>query len=405
MKATMEHFTNPIADFFKSTNKAVIYIEFSIFGSLLVFVAVFLYFYYFKSKKIEPEEDQHKEKNQEKILPIKTEEKSPKSINKYLDLHLHLDGSITKEIAKKLAKVQNIELPTNNDEELENLLSVRPDCESLNDFLKCFDLPLSLMQTPLGLCEAVRLVANNIQSHGVIYAEFRFAPQLHKRKGMTQEEAVNAALDGIRKTSLKVNLILCFMRGANNQAENEETLRLARKYLVPDGGVVAVDLAGAEAIYKTANYRELFRRVREYGIPFTIHAGEADGAQSVRDAISFGAKRIGHGVRAFEDPEVVELIREKGITLEMCPTSNKQTHALANMAHFPLMDFLNKGIKVTLNTDDMGISRTNIIEEYNYIETNFGLNYEQKKTMVLNSVNSAFTTSTIKRQLLSKFGF
>ena len=132
MKATMEHFTNPIADFFKSTNKAVIYIEFSIFGSLLVFVAVFLYFFYFKSKKIEPEEEHHKEKNQEKILPIKTEKKSTKSINKYLDLHLHLDGAITKEIAIKLAKIQNIELPTNNEEELENLLSVRPDCESLN---------------------------------------------------------------------------------------------------------------------------------------------------------------------------------------------------------------------------------------------------------------------------------
>jgi hypothetical protein len=117
----------------------------------LVFVAVFLYFFYFKSKKIEPEEEHHKEKNQEKILPIKTEKKSTKSINKYLDLHLHLDGAITKEIAIKLAKIQNIELPTNNEEELENLLSVRPDCESLNDFLKCFALPLSLMQTPLGL--------------------------------------------------------------------------------------------------------------------------------------------------------------------------------------------------------------------------------------------------------------
>ena len=131
MKATMEHFTNPIADFFKSTNKAVIYIEFSIFGSLLVFVAVFLYFFYFKSKKIEPEEEHHKEKNQEKILPIKTEKKSTKSINKYLDLHLHLDGAITKEIAIKLANIQNIELPTNNEEELENLLSVRPFLEML----------------------------------------------------------------------------------------------------------------------------------------------------------------------------------------------------------------------------------------------------------------------------------
>ena len=110
--------------------------------------------------------------------------------DKYIDLHLHLDGAITTDIAKKLAEVQNMELPTEDDKELEKLLTVPEDCTDLNDFLKCFALPDSLMQTKEGLSEAVYLVAENVKSQGVIYAEIRFAPQLHTEKGMSQEEAV-----------------------------------------------------------------------------------------------------------------------------------------------------------------------------------------------------------------------
>ena len=129
---------------------------------------------------------------------------------KYIDLHCHLDGSITIEIAKKLAALQHMEIKS--DKELEQLLYVPEQCQSLNQFLDCFGYPLSLMQSKEGLSEAVKLVADNIQSQGVIYAEIRFAPQLHTDE-MTQEEAIKAALDGLKKTSLKVNLILCFMRG------------------------------------------------------------------------------------------------------------------------------------------------------------------------------------------------
>jgi len=235
--------------------------------------------------------------------------------DQYIDLHLHLDGAITVPIAKQLAEIQGFQLPTDSDEELEKYLTVPPDCKSLNDFLRCFEIPGYLLQTPVGLREAVRLVADNIKSQGVVYAEIRFAPQFHTKDGMTQEEAIQAALEGLKETELKANLILCCMRGDGNDAQNEETIELAAKYLVEDGGVVAVDLAGAEALYPTENYRELFAKARELGIPFVIHAGEAAGAESVRYAIEFGAKRIGHGVRIFEDPEVVALVKEKGVTL------------------------------------------------------------------------------------------
>ena len=321
----------------------------------------------------------------------------------YIDLHLHLDGAVTVDIARKLAKMQDIQIP-DSDEELQRMLTVSPDCASLDDFLKCFAFPLSLMQTEESLTEAVRLVAENIRSQGVVYAEIRFAPQLHTDKGMTQEDAIRAALKGIEKTKLKVNLILCMMRGEDNEAENEETLALAKKYLVEDGGVVAVDLAGAEALYPTSKYRNLFEKAKNEGIPFTIHAGEAAGAESVRQAIEFGALRIGHGVRSYEDPQVVSMLKEKGIFLEMCPTSNRQTCAVADMSKYPFMDYLNRGLLVTLNTDDMGIEGTTLADEFRYMEQNFGLNASQEKTVLENSINGAFTSDATKEWLRKELG-
>ena len=319
--------------------------------------------------------------------------------DKYIDLHLHLDGALTLDIAKKLAALQNIKLPASRDSELEKLLFVPEDCTSLNDFLKCFDLPLSLMQTPEGLRESVKLVLNNIQSQGVVYAEIRYAPQLHCLRGMTQEDAIKAALEGLKESSLKANLILCLMRGSDNEAANFETVELARKYLVPDGGVVAIDLAGAEAIFPTRDYAKFFELARKYNIPFTIHAGEADGAQSVRDAINFGAVRIGHGVRSYESPDVEALVKSKNICLELCPTSSRMTHAVDDMKEFPFMRYLHEGLRVTLNTDDMGIENITLSDEFDYMRKNFGLTLEEERIILNNAINAAFTTEEVKESL------
>lgn len=320
----------------------------------------------------------------------------------YIDLHAHLDGSVTVDIAKKLAALQNIALPTDNDEELLALLSVPDSCESLNDFLRCFELPGRLMQTPEGLQNAVTLVLENMAQDGVIYAELRFAPQFHTLGGMTQEQAVQAAVAGLKNAPIPGNLILCCMRGEGNEKANEETLALAKKYLVKDHGVTAMDLAGAEALFPTVNYLGLFEEAKEAGIPYTIHAGEADGPESVRTAIQTGTKRIGHGVRSMEDEAVMELIREKGITLEMCPTSNRQTHAILDMKQYPLVRFLESGIRVTVNTDDMGIERTCLSKEFDYLKREFGLTEEQQKQVVLNAADAAFASEETKKMLREK---
>ena len=325
-------------------------------------------------------------------------------MDKYIELHLHLDGAITPEIAKKLALYQDIKLDAASDEELEKLLTLPPDCASLNDFLECFKLPLSLMQTYEGLKKAAYLVSEDLKKQGVIYAEIRFAPQLHTLQGMTQRQAVNAVLEGLSESDLKCNVILCCMRGEGNEEENLETLEIAKKMLVKDGGLVALDLAGAEALYPTNAYRDLFKKAKEYGIPFTIHAGEADGAESVKLAIEYGAVRIGHGVSSRENKEVLKLLKEKGIFLEMCPTSNRQTLAVKDMMDYPFMDYLNLGIRVTLNTDDPAIEGTKLANEFKYMEENFGLTKEDEKILFKNSVDAAFTSEEEKNKLRSELG-
>lgn len=318
---------------------------------------------------------------------------------KYIDLHLHLDGAITAEAAMELAEVQGISLPAKTEEELEKLISVPEGCASLNDFLRCFELPLSLLQTKEGICRAVRLVLEEQKREGVIYAEIRFSPQLHTRKGLSQEEVLRAALEGLQDAPIPANLILACMRGADNQEENEENLELAWRFLTKDGGVTAVDLAGAEALFPTRDYLELFRRAGEYGIPMTIHAGEADGEDSVRAALEMGAVRIGHGVRVRKNPEILEEIRSKGITLEMCPTSNRYTRSIENMKDYPLLMYLEKGIRVTVNTDDPAIEGTTISREFRFLKEHFGLTAEQEQAILRNAAEAAFTSDERKHSL------
>lgn len=317
---------------------------------------------------------------------------------KYIDLHAHLDGSITPAIARRLAQIQQTALPA-DDDVLAKMLSVPETCTSLNDFLKCFALPCSLLQTPETVNEAVYLVLESMRQDGVIYAELRFAPQLHMNLGMSQEDAVKAALSGLARAQIPANLILCCMRGDGNDVENEQTLRLAHTYLTTDNGVVALDLAGAEALYPTRRYIPLFEKAVRNAIPFTMHAGEATDGNDVITAIRMGASRIGHGVRIHNNPQALELVKSRQIPLELCPTSNRMTHAVTDMADYPLVRFLDYGIKVTINTDDMAIEQTTLSSEFIYIRKKYGITPQQEELLLLNAVDAAFTSARAKHLL------
>lgn len=305
-----------------------------------------------------------------------------------IDLHLHLDGSLSVSSARRLAGMQNVPVP-HDDSELKKLLTVSDGCRDLNEYLEKFDFPCSLLQTPEALTAAVETLESELKEQGLMYAEIRFAPQKHCDKGMTQETAVRAAVAGMGKSGLVSNLILCCMRGKGNDNENLETLRVAREFY--GKGVCAVDLAGAEALFKTEKYADLFSEARRAGLKFTIHAGEADGPQSVWHAIDFGASRIGHGVRSAEDKTLMEELAERGITLELCPTSNLNTSIFTDISEYPIKKLMDAGVSVTVNTDNISVSGTTVKRELALIADTFGLGRENIRKLLINSAVSAFT--------------
>ena len=219
---------------------------------------------------------------------------------------------------------------------------------------------------------------------GVTYAEIRFAPQLSIKGGMTQEQAVEAAIEGVKRgmeqyPSIRVGLILCCMRGEDNEEWNLQTVETAKKYL---GDVVcAVDIAGAESLYPTERFAPVFEKVREYGLPATIHAGEAAGPESMKTALAFGAKRIGHGVAAVEDPELVRRLIEEQITLEVCVTSNYQTKVVPSIEAHPIRRLFNAGVRVTVNSDNRTVSNTNVRKELDILRNVFGFKEQEIEKM------------------------
>lgn len=316
-----------------------------------------------------------------------------------IDLHCHLDGAISIGSARQLAKMQGIEIPESN-EELLKIMRVSEDCSSLNEFLEKFDFPCSLLQTENGVREAFANLLRELKEQGLIYAEIRFAPQLSTDKGLTQDEVVAAAIEGMKTVELDSGLILCCMRGNDTHDRNIETVNVAEKYL--GKGVVAVDLAGAEALFPTEDYVDVFALAREKNIPVTIHAGEAEGPESVRKALELGAARIGHGVRSLEDEELVRMLSERQIPLELCPTSNVNTAIVRCIADWPLPELMDAGLYVTINTDDPSIEGISLKEEYNKLILNFGLNAGQVKKLLINSANAAFASDGVKKKLIDR---
>ena len=165
-------------------------------------------------------------------------------------------------------------------------------------------------------------------------------------------------------------------------------IRTAREYL--GNGVCAADLAGAEAIYPMSEFMELFGQAKKLGMPFTIHDGECGNVQNILDSVEAGALRIGHGIAMRGNSEVQKMIREKGIGVEMCPISNLQTKAVESESQYPLREFLDNGIKVTINTDNRTVSNTTMTKELQFIQEHYRITDEEIRLMMINAVDTAF---------------
>lgn len=320
-----------------------------------------------------------------------------------IDLHLHLDGSLPPALLPKLAEIEGICLPSKEERELIPFLTVGRNCRSLNEYLEKFTLPVSCMQSVSSLFEAGKGLAEELDKEGILYAEIRFAPQLHTQKGLSQQQAVQAVLSGLKQAEkagkIRTNVILCCMRGADNMQENLETVHTAAEFL--GKGVCAADLAGAEGLFPTRDFSDVFALARKLSIPFTIHAGEAAGAESIKEALSFGAARIGHGTRCLEDAELMKELKEKQIVLEQCVTSNYQTKAVSEDEVHPILSLLRQGIAVTVNTDNMTVSGTSIAEEFSRLY-DMGMTKEEEKQLLCNSVFGAFLPEKEKKKLYQR---
>ena len=322
-----------------------------------------------------------------------------------IDLHVHLDGSIPLPAAAQLAAEAGLDFSL---AELQKKMQVPAHCQDLNQYLATFELPLKLLQSAQGIRTVAKAFHEQLDAEGILYAEPRFAPGSLTAGGLSQQEVLEAALAGRAdfyaehpQSALHTAYIICAMRGTGEELKhkNEESIDLAAAYL--GNGVVAADLAGAEALFATENFSSLFAEAQRKNVPFTIHAGEAAGPESIKAALRLGAQRIGHGVRSLEDAGVIQDLKATKVALEICPTSNLQTRIFESIERFPLEQLLDAGLTVTINTDNMTVSNTTLSHEFELLQQHCGLDKNTARELAENAARAVFGDSSEKDRLLA----
>ncbi len=316
------------------------------------------------------------------------------------DLHLHLDGSLSLESARTLAEGRGYHF---TDQELHQRLIVRPDCRSLEEFLQCFELPGLLLQDAESLEYSAYELLGRLAGQNVIYSEIRFAPQLHRRAGMSQQQAVEAVIRGTERGmadfGVDTGILLCAMVNGSDK-DNLETMELAEGYL--GKGVVGADLAGPEGFVPMKHFKGMFAKACRGGVPLTIHAGECGDYENVALAVSYGARRIGHGCAAIKSEACMELLKKERITLEMCVISNLITRAVDSLEVHPLKKFYDRGIPVTYNTDDMAVCDSTLEKEADLLLNRMGFTEADLQVMNENAIGAAFAPDSVKTRLLRR---
>lgn len=320
------------------------------------------------------------------------------------DLHLHLDGSLRLDSILDLAREQGIRLPATDHEALARLVQMGEGERSLERYLKAFDVTLSVLQEAEALERAAYELAVDCADENVRYIEVRFSPILHTRHGLSLKESVEAVRTGLHRAEtergIQTGIILCGIR----HISPESSLVLAQLALEYKGaGVVGFDLAGAEEHFPAKKHREAFFLILNNNINCTVHAGEAFGPSSIAQAVHYcGAHRIGHGTRLREDPDLMAYVNDHRIALEMCLSSNVQTGAVARMEDHPVKYYLDRGLRVTLNTDNRLMSNTNLCKEYALGVRSCGLTLHDLEEVVIFGFKSAFLPLKAKSELLRR---
>lgn len=319
-----------------------------------------------------------------------------------IDLHCHLDGSLRPQTVLDLAAEHNIELPSQNAEDIKNMMVAPETCPNLQEYLDRFALPIKVMQT----AEAIERISfelfEDAAKENVKYLEVRFGPQLHTQQGLTYAEIIDSVVKGMKRAEaqydIKGNYILSLVKLLPIDSVND-IIDAGAPFL--GKGVVAFDLAGAELDNFASEYAEYTQYARDKGYRITIHAGEQGCGQNVYDAIELlGAERIGHGVAIKDHAEAYQRVKEDVVGLEACPSSNVQTKAIPELKQHPLKDFYNDGLAVTINTDNRTVSNTTMTDEVQKVMGQFELSAEDYKHIYIASVEQSFATDEVKKHLM-----
>ncbi|MHA7653623.1 adenosine deaminase [Mycobacterium sp. ML4] len=335
-------------------------------------------------------------------LSLEQIQQAPKAL-----LHDHLDGGLRPATVLEIAgEVGYDELPATDAAELATWFRTRSHSGSLERYLEPFSHTVAVMQTPDALYRVAYECVQDLAADAVVYAEIRFAPELHINGGLSFDEVVDAVLAGFTAgekacaaagTPIKVRCLVTAMRHA---AMSREIAELAIRFR--DKGVVGFDIAGAEAGYPPTRHLDAFEYMRDNNARFTIHAGEAFGLPSIHEAIAFcGADRLGHGVRIVDDIELspdgtvsvgrlASILRDKRIPLELCPSSNVQTGAVASIAEHPFDLLARSRFRVTVNTDNRLMSDTTMSQEMHRLVQAFGYGWADLQRFTINAMKSAF---------------
>ena len=321
-----------------------------------------------------------------------------------IDLHLHLDGSLNIMWAYKKALQRNVINKDMSFEDFYNLLFSNNSVHSAES-IKKFELVCDVLQDYEDLEEAAYDLVKRMNDLGLIYVEIRFASQQHCKKGLTQYDAIKAVCDGagraMKEYPIRVGIINCLMHKGDsaqfNYKENLETIDVTEKLL--GKGAVGLDLAGFENNCDYKEYAPLFAIARERNIPFTLHAGEMGLGEHILEALAMKPRRIGHGIDCVQDDRYIEALIETGTTCEVCVSSNVK--ATRNYAAHPIREMIRRGIKVTVNTDNMIFSRTDTVNEHNQLRM-IGVDDETLMKCTMNALDAAFCDDKTKEELRKK---
>lgn len=320
------------------------------------------------------------------------------------DLHCHLDGSVRVSTILDIAKKRNVDLPAKDETGLSKLLQAGARRNSLADYLKSFDITLSVMQDEEDIARIATELCEDAWADGVWYLEVRFSPILHQQKGLKLTQVMDAVLSGLRegerRTGIRANVIVCGIRSIDPSV----SLRLAELTLAYKGrGVVSFDLAGQEDHYPAKEHAEAFYLIRKNNIPCTVHAGEAWGPDSIKQALhDLQAKRIGHGTRLKEDGDLLNYVNDARIPLECCLTSNVHVGTVESLEKHPIKFYYDYGLRVTINTDNRLISNTTMTNEYYLAHTVLGFTEEELQNIVVMGFKSAFLPYAERKSLLKR---